>query len=302
MAGGYILPPAVWSRGGTVVFDQRPACVEHLFDHPITFCFLSPSGAEAVTRAPLRSAPSTRPLIVVGGGPFSLAAATELIGRTGAALRLVYGSTELVGCRTTALVSDFRSREDLDTYSVCPGRRVEIVDEQGNECPPGQEGLVRVPLEVADATGYLDDPDATARHFRDGCFYPGDIGVRLTDGRIRIIGRPGDVLIAKGGKHALAPLEGLAKAFVGGNEVCLYSRLDATGADQLVVVIETDGSVTPQQLQTLGRWLAETLQFRNIHMTGVGRFPRTGGGMQKIDRQALRRMVVEPTASESATG
>jgi hypothetical protein len=59
--------------------------------------------------------------------------------------------------------------------------------------------------------------------------------------------------------------------------------------------------VTPDQLQALNQWLVKTLQFQTIHVEGVARFPRTVGGMQKIDRQALRVMVLTGATAQPAT-
>jgi hypothetical protein len=51
----------------------------------------------------------------------------------------------------------------------------------------------------------------------------------------------------------------------------------------------------------LNQWLVKTLQFQTIHVEGVARFPRTAGGMQKIDRQALRVMVLTGATAQPAT-
>ena len=305
MLGGYQLPQTVWWCGGTVVYDQRSTVLDHVFDHPVSIFFLSPSVAEAFNRAPAVRPSAGQLTILVGGGRLSDSAAIALIAKTGATLRLVYGSTELAGDKPVVLTSTYRTREDLDTYDVRPGRRVHVVDDAGRECPPEVTGMLWIALEQADAREYMDDPEGSAQHFKGGGFYPGDAGMRLPDGRIRVLGRSADVLNAKGGKFLLDPLEREAAAFVGGNAVCLFSRLDAHGNDQLMVAIETLGPVTQDQLQALNGWLVKTLQFHTIHVEGVARFPRTAGGMQKIDRQALRVMVLagataQPVGSQSS--
>jgi len=292
MLGGYQLPQTVWWCGGTVVYDQRSTVLDHVFDHPVSMFFLSPSVAEAFNRAPSVRASAGQLTILVGGGRLSDTAAIALLAKTGATLRLVYGSTELAGDKPVVLTSTYRSREDLDTYDVRPGRRVHVVDDAGRECALGVAGMLWIALERADAREYMDDPEGSAQYFKGGGFYPGDSAVRLADGRIRVLGRSADVLNAKGGKFLLDPLEREAAGFVGGNAVCLSSRLDANGNDQLLVAIETLRPVTPDQLQALNQWLVKTLQFQTIHVEGVARFPRTAGGMQKVDRSALRAVVL----------
>jgi acyl-CoA synthetase (AMP-forming)/AMP-acid ligase II len=72
-----------------------------------------------------------------------------------------------------------------------PGAVIEIVDEQGAALPPGQVGLVRL-RSTALVAGYLDDPEATARAFRDGWHYPGDLGMLSPEGALFLKGRVDD--------------------------------------------------------------------------------------------------------------
>ena len=54
---------------------------------------------------------------------------------------------------------------------------VQIVDDSGHECSPGQEGDLRILRTELDWQCYLDDVETTAKVFRDGFFYPGDRAV-----------------------------------------------------------------------------------------------------------------------------
>ena len=103
---------------------------------------------------------------------------------------------------------------------IAAGRKVQIVDEEGRDCSPGQEGDLRVLVRETDVTSYLDDEAASAKFFRDGYFYPGDIAVGRSDGRIRILGRAADVLNLQGQKIAVAPLEQRVQEFLGVSTVC----------------------------------------------------------------------------------
>ena len=71
---------------------------------------------------------------------------------------------------------------------VTPGTAVQIVDRSGTVLPPGQEGLVRIRSDYA-VDGYLGNPEETAQTFRDGWFYPGDIGTLGVDDLLIITGR-----------------------------------------------------------------------------------------------------------------
>lgn len=76
---------------------------------------------------------------------------------------------------------------------IVPGAEVEIVDECGARLPRGTIGRIRARTPQM-TTGYVDDPELTARHFRDGWFEPGDMGAITADGVLRFLGRHDDMM------------------------------------------------------------------------------------------------------------
>ena len=76
------------------------------------------------------------------------------------------------------------------------GMSVEVVDDNGEKLGDGEPGNIRI-----SGTGvisqYLDDPKATAKSFKDGWFYPGDIG-RFEAGSLVFLGRADDMMIFDG--------------------------------------------------------------------------------------------------------
>ena len=58
---------------------------------------------------------------------------------------------------------------------ILPGVQVEIVN--------GDEIRIKTPVMI---TEYVDNPSETAKHFRDGWFYPGDRGYLTKDNRLVI--------------------------------------------------------------------------------------------------------------------
>ena len=65
---------------------------------------------------------------------------------------------------------------------------VEVSDEEGNVLPAGQEGIIRIST-TSMVTSYIGEPEAAAKAFRDGWFYPGDIGYQLETGDFYVTGR-----------------------------------------------------------------------------------------------------------------
>jgi acyl-coenzyme A synthetase/AMP-(fatty) acid ligase len=186
------------------------------------------------------------------------------------------------------LKSFYQTVDDLHWLQPVPGCLVEIAREDGSLCRPHEEGLVRVLLSDIDATGYLDDPEATARFFRDGFFYPGDIGIKREDGAVRILGRVADVLNVRGDKLAVGPLEQQVQDLLHVETLCLFSGLSREGVDELVVVIESDRTLSREDMQKVA---ARFPQFERVRFENVQKFPRTEAGMQKIKRGDLRKLV-----------
>jgi acyl-coenzyme A synthetase/AMP-(fatty) acid ligase len=186
------------------------------------------------------------------------------------------------------MLSAFRTTEDLVWLQPIDDGRVQVVDEDGIECPPGVEGELRALLLDGDSTGYLDDDEASAKVFRDGFFYPGDMAVRRADGRIRALGRTGDVINVKGVKYAVGPVEQRLQQSLGVEEVCLFTGLSEAGVEELVVAIRSERDHSPSEvILALG---ASTL-FERIRVETLSEFPRTTAGLAKTRRSDLRRLL-----------
>ncbi len=77
------------------------------------------------------------------------------------------------------------------------GVQIEVVDAQARALHAGSVGLIRVRGPgMVDA--YVGDEDATRRSFRDGWFYPGDLGAFAPDGSLLYRGRADHMMIFDG--------------------------------------------------------------------------------------------------------
>ena len=85
------------------------------------------------------------------------------------------------------------------TGTAIPGHVVSIVDEEGRELPPNQEGSIayRRPDPVL-FLGYWNNPAATEAKFRGEWLISGDSGLRDEAGYFRFIGRDDDVITSGG--------------------------------------------------------------------------------------------------------
>jgi 1-acyl-sn-glycerol-3-phosphate acyltransferase len=121
-----------------------------------------------------------------------------------------------------------------------PEHELRIVDEAGD--PVGERREGRVEFRGPSATsGYLRNPDATRRLFRDGWLDTGDLGY-LADGELYPTGRVKDVIIRAGRNLHPSDLEevvGSVPAVRTGCVAAFASTDPATGTERLVVLAET---------------------------------------------------------------
>ena len=292
---GFKQPSAIWHAGGTQIIDQRPDAIDHFFDHRFTKTGILPIVMDRLINQQTERM-DLQPLsfdfeLSHSGSFMTKRLADRVIGQLTPDLLVVYSATEFI---RVPLKSKYGTLDDLHWLKPVAGSVVEIVDDNDVPCSDGQEGYVRVLLTNVDASGYLDDPEATARFFRHGYFYPGDLGVQRADGAIRILGRSSDVLNVRGSKLAVAPLEQRVQEQLNVDTVCLFSGLDRMGIEELVVVIEGERAPSREDMQKLATIFP---QFERLRFEMMSKFPRTEAGMQKIKRSEIRKLVFPDDAA-----
>jgi len=110
-------------------------------------------------------------------------------------LYIVYGATE-TGWITIA--DPLLQMKSPDTVGVPKsGKDVQIVDE--NDCPVsmGTTGIVRL-KSPSMFVSYFNDTSANQKAFRDGWFYPGDLGYFDAESSLILLGRSDDMMIFDG--------------------------------------------------------------------------------------------------------
>ena len=146
----------------------------------------------------------------------------------------VYGAAE------TSKTYENTVMRDPEGRIIKKGRRldseVEIVSAQGRPCKAGEVGSVRVRNPYM-ADGYLKAPDATAKSFRDGWFYPGDIATWGENGELVIIGREDDVINIGGYKLNAGMLDMLFGAVPGVREAISFHNPKPNAVEKILVFV-----------------------------------------------------------------
>lgn len=166
---------------------------------------------------------------------------------------------------------------------------VRIHDRNGEEVPFGELGqIVFRPLKPnVMMSGYLDDPDRTARSWRDGWFQTGDLGRMDSEGRIYFAERMADFIRVRGENVSPQEVETALLAYPGIVEVGVVGIPSELGEHDIkAVIVVADGT----DLSGLFHWsrqrMAKFMVPRYVQI--VDALPRTE--TSKIRREALRKL------------
>ncbi len=117
----------------------------------------------------------------------------------------------------------------------------EIVDHRGDAVPQGEIGEIRLRSKYMVA-GYIGDPIATSRHFRDGWFYPRDLVSLTPEGRLCLHGRTDDMMNLNGIKIFPAEIERVLEEHPAVKAAAAFSKVSATHGDIPVAAVELHAS------------------------------------------------------------
>lgn len=177
---------------------------------------------------------------------------------------------------------------------IRPGVTVEILN--GDDKPvTGETGRIRLRCPGV-VPGYLEDPAATIRMFRDGWFYPGDLGVLRDAQTLELMGRADDMLNIVGTKFLPGPVEERLRAAVAVGDLCLVA-LPAEGApDKLCVVVVPLPGADPKTLRdSLSPLLPADLE--PIDLVFADHIPRTEMGKARRSELVQALQLRDQTAS-----
>ena len=223
--------------------------------------------------------------ILVAGGALTKQLAARAWARMCPNLITTYGAAE-----TGAVASgDARVTTEVPgaVGQILPAARAEIVDQSDRPIRRSAEGIVRVSTPQA-ASGYIGDPETTARMFRDGWFYPGDVGYLREDDLLVITGRAETLLNLGGDKINPEIIEEVLSTFPAIADCAVLSIANELGIEEIHALIVTRVAYDEAELS---RHCVQRLQrvFVPVRFIAVERVPRND--MAKIERGKLRELL-----------
>ncbi len=277
----------VYLGGTNVFFDAgRLSLVDGCAQHGVTMISMSSGQARSMIdaidgRSTARRLPNTR--VRVFGSLVGTSLTRSLCGTLSDHIEVVYGATEC------GLISIRRPPDAEAANSVGrppPNVAVEIVESDGRVAKVEDSGAIRVRT-AGMISAYLGDDALSAQTFRDGWFYPGDIGHLTANGSIVLEGRSDHVMNLSGVKISPAELEAVADAYPGVIECAAIPFRSTVHGDIPVLVVAANEQI---DLVALQRYCRERLGVRAPRkLFRVDRLPRTSAG--KVARLQLRALV-----------
>jgi fatty-acyl-CoA synthase len=240
-AGSGVVMPMLFS-GATQVIPPAYS-VEHLVhliaEREITRMFITPSLLIDLLDHPQADLSSLRN-VIYGTAPMPAPKLEEAIRRWGPIFQQGYGMAEVLPPVSLLQMQDHGTRAEPAPRSilrsvgrVVPEVQVRIVDENGQDLPPGEVGEVLIDSPTT-FNGYWQNDQLNARVLREGWYHSGDLGFMTTDRFLHVLGRRSDII--QNGSEYVFPLliEEHAHDHPGVKEAALIST--NSGNDLLLVV------------------------------------------------------------------
>lgn len=273
----------LWA-GGTNIFRTSAAdedLVNFVAEHDISCLDVSRIHAVDMADGGRAKALAARLKIRLGGSPLPIHVRRAILAGVTPSLFVRYGATE---CGVIAMAGPADHDDDETVGRPIPGVRLQVVDADSRPVPDGESGSIRLRAPGM-ATAYFDSPADSAKRFRDGWFYPGDIGRMRPDGQLIVQGRSDDMMILNGVNVFPAEIEQVLEQHPS-VALAVALALDSNVHGQIpVAVVETrpGAGISPLELRAYAKNFLALRTPRKIIFVDI--MPRTPQG--KVSRHQL---------------
>lgn len=200
------------------------------------------------TTFPKRDLKSLRKVQQAGGKLQNVLIKELILAVPQAKVFIMYGQTEATA-RLSYLPPDLLPTKLGSVGRGIPGVNLCVMSENGTEVKPGEVGEIVAKGDNI-SPGYLNDFEATAKKFREGALYTGDLATVDEDGFIYIVDRKDDFIKSYGHRVSSQEIE------AGVLELSEVVAAAAVGVPDLVrgeairvyVTLRTDSKLTPEQI------------------------------------------------------
>jgi acyl-coenzyme A synthetase/AMP-(fatty) acid ligase len=282
---GYRPAMSALARGSAVVFPPSLAAgdiLKSMVDHRVTHVLFSPMQARAIAAqaAGRRALCPAMACLRLGGGLVPPEVLDSVRGHLSPNVYVIYGSTE--SGMVTYATPEMLLRQPATAGRVCDWAELEVVGTDDRRLPPGTAGELRM-RSKQQVTGYFHDESRNRRHFRDGWFYPGDLGRFDTEGLLYVEGRADDQMNIGGMKVNPEDIERTLSAHPAVVDCGAFAVSEGEGREMLAVALVLNDAA---QLESLRAYARERLgPLAPLRFFVASALPRTATG--KLRRNEL---------------
>ncbi len=219
--------------------------------------------------------------VSVGGGTAVQSSVAKLwVDKTGCPICEGYGLSETSPSASCNVVTDTAYTGTIGI--PLPSTYMKLLDDDGNETPPGQSGEIAIkgPQVMA---GYWQRPDETAKVMTaDGYFKSGDIGTVDDRGYFKIVDRKKDMILVSGFNVYPTEIEDVVAQLPGVMEcACIGMADEQTGEAVKLVIVKKDPNLSEASVRAhckenlTGYKQPKVIEFRaDLPKTPVGKILR----------------------------
>ena len=219
--------------------------------------------------------------VSVGGGTAVQSSVAKLwVDKTACPICEGYGLSETSPSASCNVVTDTAYTGTIGI--PLPSTYMKLLDDDGNETPPGQSGEIAIkgPQVMA---GYWQRPDETAKVMTaDGYFKSGDIGTVDARGYFKIVDRKKDMILVSGFNVYPTEIEDVVAQLAGVLEcACIGMVDDQTGEAVKLVIVKKDPNLSEASVRAhckenlTGYKQPKVIEFRaDLPKTPVGKILR----------------------------
>jgi acyl-CoA synthetase (AMP-forming)/AMP-acid ligase II len=290
--------------GGSVGFFDMRKFDAHLFAaevrrHQATHTYLVPtmlfrlldSGIEPTEIPTLHT-------IGYGAAPTPPDRIRELVERFGTRFIQLYGMAEVASVCTMLRKQDHQRAIDGNARLFSSAGRaswtqdVRVVDEAGNDLPPGQRGEVIFGSPYM-MKGYFRDPERTGESLINGWMHSGDIGMWDQEGYLYIVDRKKDLIISGGFNIVPSEIEAVLYAHPSVLEASVFGVPDLEWGERVAAAVALKRGATAETEQLLQTCRDAGLSSLMVpcRIEILDALPKNAVG--KLDKRALRDLLVQ---------
>ena len=292
--GGFRYPLACWRAGGTVILRGTDNTMRNSLAalQTANLVVMAPINLKMMLNAynkPWINRQSRH--IVLAGGRVSKAQLQAAQDRCASTISIAYGATESGAIATGP--ATLINRHPGAAGFIRDGVDVQIVDKTNSPLPYGQEGKVRIksPYMVYEYDKLNSSSVYRGEEFKEGWFYPGDLGILSEDGFLAILGRETEIANFGGFKVSLIDIESKLSAIPGVKDLTAL-KLEFPQTERLGIVVVSDDKEIAKKLTPVAKQIVKSRTSVAIVLTSA----IERNDMGKVPKQALAQKITEKIA------